>query len=97
VLWVSVSSDLRVDAARDLDDIFLASSPLMPVWPSRESKTGSVPVGNLEKGGVGDGCAPSRWAWVTGVLCRDLRLTFHAGCCSSPTRCSSPAEPRAPA
>ena len=48
VLWVSVSSDLRIDAARDLDDLGLQQ---LELFPKRDS-TGAIPTGSLEAAGV---------------------------------------------
>ena len=54
ILWVSVNSDLRIDAQRDLADMGLEA---LPVYPPRDNKTGSVPLGNLDAAG-----------WKHGVL-----------------------------
>ena len=43
MLWVSVSSDLRVDAARDLDDLGLKKLDLLP----ERGSAGAVPKGKL--------------------------------------------------
>lgn len=48
ILWVSVNSDLRIDAQRDLADLGLES---LPVYPPRDNKTGSVPLGSLDAAG----------------------------------------------
>jgi hypothetical protein len=54
ILWVSVNSDLRIDAQRDLADLGLES---LPVYPPRDNKTGAVPLGSLDAAG-----------WKHGVL-----------------------------
>jgi len=51
VLWISVSADLRVDAARDLDDLGLERLPLYP----KRGSSGGLPRGDLDDAGVGDG------------------------------------------
>jgi len=51
VLWISVSSDLRLDAARDLDDLGLDQ---LPIYPHRGS-TAAIATGNLDAAGVRDG------------------------------------------
>ncbi len=51
VLWLSVSPDLRHDAARDLDDLGLAPLPLFPA----RGGAGTLPTGVLDALGVKDG------------------------------------------
>ena len=52
VLWVSVNSDLRIDAQRDMADLGLEP---IPIYPPRDNKTGTVPPGNLDSAGWKDG------------------------------------------
>jgi hypothetical protein len=51
-LWLSVSADLRHDAARDLDDLGL--EPLA-LHPARGSASGALPNGDLDAAGITDG------------------------------------------
>ena len=52
IVWLSVSSDLRIDAARDLDDLGLEK---LPLYPARDSASATLPTGVLDACGVKDG------------------------------------------
>lgn len=47
-LWVSVSGDLRVDAARDIDDIKAGSMPTLTLYPPRGTTSWTLPQGDLD-------------------------------------------------
>ena len=52
IVWLSVSSDLRIDAARDLDDLGMAK---LPLHPARDSASATLPTGVLDACGMKDG------------------------------------------
>lgn len=58
VLWLSVSQDLRLDAARDVDDVRegAAALPQLALFPDRQTPASwMVPQGDLDAKGVKDG------------------------------------------
>jgi hypothetical protein len=71
VLWLSVSGDLRHDAARDIDDLGLAQ---LPLYPARGSAGGTVPTGNLDAAGVKDGVLFMTYSLLISKSAKGTRL-----------------------
>jgi hypothetical protein len=71
VLWLSVSGDLRHDAARDIDDLGLAR---LPLYPARDSAAGMVPTGNLDAAGVKDGVLFMTYSLLISKSAKGTRL-----------------------
>jgi hypothetical protein len=70
VIWLSVSADLRHDAARDLDDLGL---PQLTLYPARGG-AGTLPTGNFDAVGIKDGVLFMTYALLISKSQKGTRL-----------------------